>query len=530
MAAVALLLILACANVANLFLARSQSRKQEMAILAAIGAGRAHLARRLLIESLLLSLTGGILGLFIGYWGKEMIEYYLLQGTPVGMGSWGQASSLTIDERIVALYVFGISLLTGLLFGLAPVAQTLRTNLVTALKSNASSARGKRIFEMRKILVIVQVALSVVLLLGAGLLVRTLSAAKNQKLGFEARNLMLAAVYMSPARSGDPSESKAAYQDLLERIGALSGVESASLVQMVPVSGLLPALEVQLPQQLEKQSIYVNVIAPAYFETMKIPVLKGRSFEQRDSAERPAVVIVNQAAARKLWPNQDPIGQRMHIQGDDDKMESSEVIGVVADSRFARIVDPIQPQIYFTFQQRYRPRMTFVIRASVRIDAQVRDILRQNYPDMAVIDLVPFSEQIRRSMTDQRMNADVAASFGFLGLLLAGTGIFSVMSYTVSRRQREFGVRMAVGATQSDISGQVLKEAGRLIAIGVLIGAAAAWALGKVITSILYGVGPHDLLTFLVVTLALTAIALIAAWIPAHRASRVNPLTALREQ
>jgi predicted permease len=368
-----------------------------------------------------------------------------------------------------------------------------------------------------------------VLLLGAGLLVRTLSAAKNLKLGFETRNLMLAAVYMPPARSGDPSESKAAYQDLLERIRALSGVESVSLVQMVPTSGMVSAIEVQLPQR-EKQSISMNVIAPAYFETMKIPVLKGRSFDERDSAEKPNVVMVNQSAARKLWPDQDPIGQRMLVQGDDDKMESSEVIGVVADSRFARIVDPIQPQIYFTFQQRYRPRMTFVIRAFSRIDAQVREVLRQNYQDMAVIDLVPFSEQIRRSMMDQQMNADVAASFGFLGILLAGTGIFSVMSYTVSRRQREFGVRMAVGATANDISEQVLKEAGRLIAIGVLIGVSAAWALGKIITNILYGVGPHDLLTFLLVPLALTAIALIAAWIPAHRASRVNPLTALREE
>jgi predicted permease len=383
---------------------------------------------------------------------------------------------------------------------------------------------------MRKMLVILQVALSVVLLLGAGLLVRTLSAAKNQKPGFETRNLLLTAVYMSPARSGDPSESKAAYQDLLERIGALSGVESVSLVQFVPLSGMIPAIDVQLAQQTEKHSISSNVIAPAYFETMKIPVLKGRSFDQRDTAERPGVVVINQAAARKLWPDRDPIGQRIHIQADDARMESSEIIGVVADSRFGRIVDPIQPQIYFTFQQRYRPRMTFVIRATVRIDAQVRDVLRQNYPDMAVIDLVPFSEQIRRSTMDQQMNADIAASFGFLGILLAGTGIFSVMSYTVSRRRREFGVRMAVGATRSDISAQILKEAGRLIAIGVLFGLVVALVLGKIITSVLFGVDPHDLLTFSVIPLALTAIALIAAWVPAHRASRVNPLSALREE
>jgi ABC-type lipoprotein release transport system permease subunit len=211
-------------------------------------------------------------------------------------------------------------------------------------------------------------------------------------------------------------------------------------------------------------------------------------------------------------------------------MESCEVIGVVADSRYGRIVDPIRPQIHFTFQQRYRPRMTFVVRASAPIGSAIREVLRRNYPDMAVIDLVPFTEQIRRSLMDHRMNADIAGSFGFLGLLLAATGIFSVMSYTVSRRRREFGIRMAVGAAASDISAQVLKEAGRLIAAGVLIGLAAAWALGKIITSILYGIDAHDFLTFSVVPLALAVIALLASWLPAYRASRVNPLAALRDE
>jgi putative ABC transport system permease protein len=293
---------------------------------------------------------------------------------------------------------------------------------------------------------------------------------------------------------------------------------------------MVSAIAVQLPQRNDKQSININIIAPAYFETMKIPVLKGRSFDEGDRGERLGVVMVNQAAARKLWQDQDPVGQRIHIQGDDGNMEWCEVIGVVSDSRYGKIVDAIQPQLYFTFQQRYTPRMTFVIRASRPVASSVREVLRQNYPDMAVIDLVPFSEQIRRSLMDQHMNADIATGFGFLGLLLAGTGIFSVMSYTVSRRRREFGVRIAVGASAGDISRQILKEAGRLIAIGILVGLVAAFALAKIITSILYGVDSHDLLTFTLVPLALTAIALIAAWVPAHRASKVNPLTALREE
>ena len=529
MAAVALLLLLACANVANLLLARTQTRRQEIAILAAIGAGRAYIARRLLIESLLLSLTGGMLGLLLGYWAKEIIEYYLLHGTPVGMGTWGQATNLVVNERLVIFYVFGISLLTGLLFGLAPVIQTLRTDLVTALKSNIAGT-GKRAFEMRKVLVVVQVALSIVLLLGAGLLVRTLSLAKNQGTGFETRNLMLASVYMPAARTSDEAQSKAAYKDLLERLRALPGVESASLVQVIPLTGFIYKVELQLAQQTEKQTVNVNVVAPAYFETLKIPISRGRSFEDRDGADSPRVGVINQTAARQLWPDQDPIGQRILLVGDAGKMEPCEVVGVVADSQYERIIDPVRPQIYFTYQQQFRPRMTFVVRASAPIGSGIREVLRRNYPDLAVIDLLPFTEQIRRSLMDQRMNADIAISFGFVGLVLAAMGIFSVMSYTVSRRRREFGVRMAVGATSRDISRLVLKEAGRLIAVGVFVGLAAALALGKIITSILYRVSPHDPYTFSAVLLALAAVALLAAWLPALRASRVDPLKALRDE
>jgi ABC-type lipoprotein release transport system permease subunit len=205
-------------------------------------------------------------------------------------------------------------------------------------------------------------------------------------------------------------------------------------------------------------------------------------------------------------------------------------VGIAADSRYQRIVDPIRPQVYLNFQQEFRSRLTFVVRATTPIASELREAFRQHYPDMAIIDLVPFSEQMRRSLSDQRMNADIAVGFGLLGLLLAATGIFSVMSYVVSRRHREFGIRMAMGATSSDTSKQVLGEAGRLIGVGLAVGLVSAWALAKVLASILYGVSSHDTLTFVVVPLVLGTIGLLAAFVPARRASRVDPIIALREE
>ena len=265
---------------------------------------------------------------------------------------------------------------------------------------------------------------------------------------------------------------------------------------------------------------------------MEIPILQGRGFDDRDRQDSPGVVVINQAAARNLWPDQDPIGQRVALKAPSGAREDTtcKVVGVVADSRYQYVVDPIRPLIYLPYQQRYSARLTFVVRTMFPIATELRQALRQNYPDLAIIDLLPFSDQIHRSLTDQRMNADIAGSFGFLGLLLASTGIFSVMSYTVSRRLREFGIRLAVGATAGELSTQVLRETGRLVCAGLAIGLLSAWALAKILASILYGVSAHDPLTFTAVPLVLAAIGLFAAWLPARRAARVDPMTALREE
>jgi len=385
---------------------------------------------------------------------------------------------------------------------------------------------------MRKLLVVAQVALSVILLLGAGLLVRTLVLVGQEENGFESRDLTLATVYMPTDRSNNEAEARAAYQDLLERTREISGVETASLVQMIPLSGFIRTVEAAVPHRPEEEPINYNIIGPDFFETMKIPLLQGREFDDRDRHASPGVVIVNQAAATHLWPDRDPIGQRIQIRQrvGVERTTSYEVVGIAADSRYQRIVDPIKPQVYLNFHQEFRSRLTFVVRSSTPVASELREGFRQQYPDMAIIDLVPFSEQIRRSLSDQRMNADIAVGFGLLGLLLAATGIFSVMSYVVSRRHREFGIRMAIGATASDMSRQVLGEAGRLIGVGLAVGLSSAWALARILSSILYGVSTHDALTFVAVPLVLGAIGVLAAFLPARRASHVDPIIALREE
>jgi predicted permease len=437
-----------------------------------------------------------------------------------------------VNEQQLIVFAVGISVVTGLLFGLAPVAQIFRADLVTAIKSNAAVSSGRKWFEIRKLLVVAQVALSVILLLGAGLLVRTLVLVGQEDVGFESRGLTLATVYMPMDRSSDEVEALAAYEDLLERTRRISGVESVSLVQMIPLSGFSRTVGATLPHRPEEEQINYNIIGPGYFETMKIPLLQGREFDDRDRHGSPGVAIVNQAAAAHLWPDRDFIGQNIQIRRrvGIDRSTSYEVVGIAADSRYQRIVDPIRPQVYLSFHQEFRPRLTFVVRSSTPIASELREGFRQQYPDMAIIDLVPFAEQMRRALTDQRMNADIALGFGFLGLLLAATGIFSVMSYVVSRRHREFGIRMAIGATSSDMSKQILGEAGRLIGVGVVAGLFSALALAKILASILYGVSSHDTLTFVVVPLVLALIGLLAAFVPARRASRVDPIIALREE
>lgn len=530
MAAVSLLLLLATTNVANLMLARGAERRREMGICSALGAGRRRLTRRLLLEGLLLAGAGGFLGLGLARLIRVVLESYILKTTPVGMGNWGQASHLVADPGRMTAFTVAVTVVAGLVVGLAPVFQAFRSDLVAALKTDAASGAGRpgRRLGGRHLFVVLQVALALVLLLGAGLLVRSLWSARNLDFGFDPRGLTVATVYV-PADSD--ADASGLYEDLLERTRELPGVLDASLTRILPLAGFSDSIAAAFPGE-DEVSVNLSLVAPRYFSTLRIPLLAGREVDERDREESPRVVVINQRAAERFWPGENPVGRFVRLKdgGEDPAGTPHEVVGVVADSSYQRPVDPIEPLFYVTFQQHFNRRLTLLMRSSAPVAGPLHEMLRRRYPDLAIIDLVPFKEQLRRAVGDEKMNADLAASFGALGLFLAALGIFAVMSLSVSGRFKEFGIRMALGASGRTLAAQVLGEASRLFAVGAVVGLAAAFALTRFLESVLYGVGALDVATFVAVPLLLAAVAFAAAWLPARRAGRIEAVVALRQE
>src|SRR6185295_1165015 len=418
----------------------------------------------------------------------------------------------------------------ALLVSLAPLVQALRRNLVGALKSRGEGDRASRNLEFRSLLVIVQVALSVVLLLAAGLLVRTHFEVRGQDLGFDPDRLTLVTLHIPTLRSADNTQGLELYQSILERVQALPGVSAAGLASRVPLSITNTTDPVSLPGSEDKVAVAMNVVSPGYFDALGLHLLAGRNFASGDRQDTAGAVLLNQAAVDQFFPRRQPLGQRLAIAADDVPGGQVEVVGVVANSRFGRLTDPIRPLVYFPFAQRFRQRMTLMVRASVPLARPLAQLLRRSFPDVAVVDFQPMSEQVRRAAADQTMNADLASGFGLFGLGLAALGIFSVLSFTVSRSGRAIGVRMALGATARDIGLWVLAGAGRWVAVGLGIGLAASWAFARLLESLLYGVRAKDPLIALGVVALLGTVALVAALVPASRAARIEPVRALKEE
>ncbi len=529
--AVGLLQLLACANVANLVLARTVGMKREMAIHAALGAGQLRIGRRLLAESLLLTTLGGLLGLGLARGITQTIEHYLLQAVPVGLGDFSSGSSLIADPRRTATFFVALCLGTAVLVSLAPLAQVLRRNLMAALKSRGEGDGGGRALSSRSLLVVAQVALSVVLLLAAGLLMRTHFEVRGQDLGFEPDGLTLVTLHIPTLRSADNTVGLEMYGSILDRVRDLPGVSAAGLAWRVPLSITSTTDPLSLPGSEEKVAVAMNVVSPEYFDAMELPLIAGRNFASGDRQGNTAgAVLLNQAAADEFFPRSQPLGRRLNVASDDVPGGQVEVVGVVANSRFGRPADPIKPLAYFPFAQRFRQRMTLLVRADVPLAQPLSELLRRNFPDVAIVDFQPMSEQVRRAAADQKMNADLAGGFGLFGLGLAALGIFSVLSYTVSKSGRAIGVRMALGANARDIGLWVLGGAGRLVAAGIGIGLAASWALSRLLESLLYGVRAKDPLIALGVVAVLGTVALVAALLPAGRAARTEPVRALKEE
>lgn len=542
MGTVAFLLVLACANVANLMLARAVGRERELAVHAALGAGRGRLGVQLLAEGLALALLGGILGLPLAHGLHALVESYLLASNPVGMGEWGEGSSLIVDPAMTVPVFAAAVVGGGLLIALAPLFRMRRFDLAFALRSGTRASGGLR--GPHGLLVVAQVALAVVLLFGAGLLARNLWLALGRDPGIEIDGLAVAALYLPFERRGpgggpvDEDPVKARYQELLERARELPEVQEAALASRIPLSPLARQVRAAPPDgagsPAEPVALDFDVVSEGYFETLGVPLLQGRAFGPGDRAGAPPVVVLNRTAAERLFPGGGAVGESLALvelgPGGGAPPESWQVVGVVGDHYSRGLTAAIEPMVYFSFHQKLQRRLALFARTGGPIQTPLRRMLRERFPEVAVMDLVPFSDQVRRTLVDQRMLRDLGAGFGLAGLGLAALGVFALLSYAVSRRTRELGIRQAVGATPAAVRRLVLSDSGRLVGWGIALGSAAAWALARWLEGFLFGLEARDPGTWLAVAATVAAAALAAALLPAVRASRVSPLEALRQE
>lgn len=537
MAAALLFLLLACANVANLLLARAAVRQREWGIRASLGASRRRLVGGVLAESLLLCLAAGALGLAFAVGIGHRIELYVVTALG-GLGDWSKGSDVVrLDLRVFA-FAMAVALLCGLLCGLVPALRVMRGDLFAAVKSDAAGATGSAgALLPRKLLVIAQVALSVVLLLGGSLLVRTLRAAERVNPGFEPRNLLLASLYV-PRSVGTVEEgATAAYRRILEEAAALPGVESATLAHAVPLAGWSHDTNVErFERPGEPADSALNLVAPGYFETMGIRILQGRALDRRDRRDAPAAVVISRSLAEKLWKNENPLGRRVTVSDPLPKPGEPgpvfEVVGVAADVRALSLVEAPGPLVYFPVEQRSHSRLTLIVRTSASaasLAPRLRRALHAAHPDLSIVDLVTCDEQMRRSLAHQRMEAEIAGLFGLLGLGVSVVGLFGLLSYTVSLRVRELGIRMAIGAHPGKIELLVLRQGMGLVAAGLALGLAGAFALTRLLANLLFGVAATDPITFVAVSGGLLLVTFAACYLPARRAAQLDPLAALRE-
>ncbi len=524
MATVALVLLIACVNVANLSLARAQTRGREMAVRLAVGASRYRLIRQLLTESLLLSLMGGLLGLFLAVWLTDVLAAY---SPPTG-GSMPLLDA-RLDLRVLAFAVT-LSLATGLLFGLAPAWRASKPNLTVALKEESGAAGAGRI-RGRGALISAQIALSLVVLVCAGLCVRSLLALQRIDAGFETAKVLVMGLDLS-LNGYKEEQGRQFYANLLERVSALPGVEAASLARIVPLTGsgmrISLGIEGYTPTDDKPIEFDVNIVGPRYCATMKLPLVAGREFTANDNAAAPPVVIINDAAARTYWPNQNPLGKRLIIDA-----QPAEIIGVTGASRYRSLTGAFRPVMLLPAAQNYFPDLSLHLRSAgdpASLIESARRELRALDPQLPATNIRTLEEQRRNSLYSERVTALLLSAFGALALLLAAVGIYGVMAYAVAQRTREFGIRMALGARAGDVLRLMLRQGARLIGAGVALGLAGAFAATRLIRSFLYQVSSTDPMTFVFAALSLTAVALLACYIPARRATKVDPMVALRTE
>jgi predicted permease len=519
LAIVGLVLLLACANVANLLLARATARRQEIAIRASLGGGRSRLVRQLLTESTLLALLGGGAGLLLAWW---LID--LAASLPIGVDI-----DLALDGRVLG-FTLVVSLLTGLLFGVIPAVQATRPDVLPALK-NDLAARGRRRLAPAHSLMVAQVAISLVLLVGAGLFVRTVQNLREDDHGFDPENVLLVSVDLGPP-GYEPARGKAFFEQLVDRVQAVPGVRAATVASRVPGSGggLIRTLAIDgyEPPPGEVPTMWFNRVGTGYFELMGIPLTQGRVFTPRDGADSPKVAIANEAFATQVWPGENPIGKLI-----DSGRNAKQIVGVVANSTYFNVGDEPLPYVFLPAAQEYRPYATLLVRTDgdpMRWASAVRDVAHQLDAELPVYGVMTLVDQLGESYTRERLGATLLSMFAGIAQLLAAIGIYGVVSYAAAGRTREMGIRVALGARSDEILNLVISQAMLPVSIGIGVGLLLALAGARTLTSYLFGVGSADPLTLGAVTLLLAATAVSACLVPARRAARVDPMVALRHE
>ena len=525
MTIVGLVLLIACANVANLLLARASSRQREIALRLSLGASRGQLIRQLLTEGAMLAMLGGVAGLLLAYWAQSALWSFrppFLQP---------DAIDINPDMRVL-LFTIGIALATGLLFGLAPALQASRPNLVTELKENPSApASSRRLFSLRNILVASQVALSLVALIGAGLFLRSLQHAQQIRPGFDMDRLAVMSFDLG-AQGFTEERGRQFQQRVLEQVAAVPGVESTTLAGTVPLfnGGFARTVFLEGQDSTDRRSgrlVQLTVAGSRYLETVGIPLLRGRTVSDLDQPNTPAAVVINETMASTFWPNEDAIGKRFKFFGQENFQQ---VVGIAKDSKYNFIGEDPTAHIYQAMTQVYQPQVSLFVRSAnpTAVLGTVRGEVQQLNRNLPLTGVFTLNEIVGQSLWAPRMGAWLLAVFAGLSLVLAVIGIYGVMAYSVSQRTRELGIRMALGASRADVVRLVVLQGLKLTIAGVIVGLAVSFAVTRLVVNMLFGVSPTDVITFSVVPAILALAALGASYLPALRATRIDPLIALR--
>ena len=529
--AVGFVLLIACANVASLLLTRSLARQKEVAIRSALGASRWRVIRQLLTESILLSLAGGIAGLLIALWGVPALVAVLPQSQ---LNAMPFLKSLNIDASILA-FSFGLSLLTGLIFGLAPALQASKLDLNEALKEGGRQTSAGSGHRLRSAMVVSEIALAVVLLIGAGLMMKSLLRLLQTNIGFQTENLLTMTVIAPPTKYTDVNQQINFNDQLRQRVQALPGVAGVGTVNILPVnSGNTTRFFIDgdpVPAPGKETEANIRTVSDDYFKTLGVPLLAGRMFDERDTNDKPGVVIIGKTIADRMFAGRDPVGMRIQyssIQGTPDL-----IVGVVGDVKITGIDETLRPVLYYPFRQNSSTFANLVARTNTdpnTLAGAIRNEVRNLEPDAAILNLRTMDEMIAQTPASfmRRFPALVISIFAGIALLLASIGIYGVVSYSVSQQTHYIGVRMALGASPSDILKMILKQGLLLALLGVGIGVGAAFGLMRLLSTLLYQVSATDASTFAIVTGTLFAVALLACFLPARRATKVDPLVALR--